>query len=176
MGIPLTREQADRVPAPGARPATEPLRAPYRNADEAPSPLQVLRPEYELVPFQNRHELTVLRDFCKDVKTGDRTGLAVLHAVGGAGKTRLALELAHRLRADLWYAGTFPRGGDGTGWLARITSPLLVIVDYADGRVGADDQPGDARRLLAALRERRGPPAVVVLYRPVRGGSVAQTP
>src|SRR5262249_62381971 len=93
---------------PAARPAAEPLREPYRAPDTAASPLRLLRAEYALTPFQNRDELLVLRDWCAQVAAGDRTGLAVIAGIGGSGKTRLALELAHRLRATGWDAGTPP--------------------------------------------------------------------
>ena len=145
-----------------AHPAVEPLRAPYRPADTAESPLRLLRAEYRLVGFQNRDELTVLRDFCHRTANGDRTGLAVVTGIGGCGKTRLALELAHKLRAEGWYTGTLPKPPRGTSvagvdWLAGVVSPVLVVLDYADGRVA------DATALLAALQARGGPPAVVLL-------------
>jgi len=140
----------------------EPLRAPYRDPGTAETPLRLLRAEYEVVPFQNRDELTILRDRCRQVASGDRTGLAVIHGVGGAGKTRLALELAKRLRIDGWYAGVLPKDPAGVDWLGEVVSPVAVVLDYADGRVA------DATALLKALRRRcdasRGrPPAIVVL-------------
>ncbi|MDQ3153291.1 MAG: tetratricopeptide repeat protein, partial [Actinomycetota bacterium] len=138
-------------------PVSEPLRAPYRAPDTAESPLRLLRAEYGLVGFQSRDELTVLRDWCRQTAAGAGTGLAVVTGIGGAGKTRLALELAQRLRRDGWYAGTLPKGATGVEWLAGVVSPVLVVLDYADGRVE------DAIALLAALRVRRGPPAVVLL-------------
>jgi len=141
---------------PDDRPEVEPLREPYRRPDTAESPLRLLRPEYQLVGFRNRDELTVLADWCQQVRDGDRTGLGVVTGVGGSGKTRLALELAERLRREGWYAGTLPKGVDGVGWLGEVVSPVLVVLDYADGRVA------DAAVLLKALRARRGPPAVVV--------------
>lgn len=110
-----------------------------------------------MVPFQNRDELTVLLDWCRQTTAGDSTGLAVVTGIGGSGKTRLALELANRLRREGWYAGTFPKGVAGAGWLAGVVSPVLVVLDYADGRVT------DATALLAALRTRRESPAVVLL-------------
>ncbi|MGH3755641.1 MAG: hypothetical protein ACRDRP_23695, partial [Pseudonocardiaceae bacterium] len=147
-------QQATQRPDP--RPEVEPLREPYRSADSAESPLRLLRAEYELVPFQNRDELTVLADWCRRVAAGDRTGLAVITGIGGSGKTRLALQLAHVLRREGWYAGVLPKGTQGAGWLAEVVSPLLVVLDYADGRTA------DAKALLKALRAHRGSPAVVL--------------
>ncbi|MGH8898457.1 MAG: hypothetical protein ACRDZ4_15930 [Egibacteraceae bacterium] len=141
---------------PDDRPEVEPLREPYLRPDTAQSPLRLLRAEYRLVPFQNRDELTVLRDWCRQVAAGDRTGLGVITGIGGSGKTRLALELAERLRREGWYAGTLPKGTAGAGWLGEVVSPMLVVLDYADGRAA------DAAVLLKALRVRRGPPAVVL--------------
>ena len=153
VGSAWSKEATQR---PDARPDVEPLREPYRSADTAESPLRLLRAEYGLVPFQRRDELTVLRDWCQQVAAGDRTGLAVVTGVGGSGKTRLALHLAQLLRAEGWYAGVLPRGSSGVGWLAGVVSPVLVVLDYADGRTD------DAKALLEALRSRCGPPAVVL--------------
>jgi tetratricopeptide (TPR) repeat protein len=133
-----------------------PLREPYRATDTAETPMRLLRAEYAVVPFQNRDELTVLQDWCRQVADGDRTGLAVVHGVGGAGKTRLVLELAHRLRATGWHAGVLPQQTDAAV-LTTVTEPVLVVVDYADGRVS------DVIALLKTLRRRKGSPAVVVL-------------
>jgi CheY-like chemotaxis protein len=99
----------------------------------------------------------VLLDWCRQTTAGDSTGLAVVTGIGGSGKTRLALELANRLRREGWYAGTLPKGAAGVDRLAGVVSPVLVILDYADGRVT------DATALLAALRTRRESPAVVLL-------------
>ena len=154
--------KADEFPAAG-RPAQEPLREPYRSPDTAPSPLRLLRAEYGITPFQSRDELTVLRHWAEEVAAGDRTGLAVVHGLGGSGKTRLALELAARLRRLGWYAGTLPRGEAGVEWLGTVASPLLVIVDYADGRVDG------VIALLAAVRNRRRPAVVVLTARSTEG-------
>ena len=158
LGVDVGSAWRDSHQPPAVLPVSEPLRAPYRAPETAESPLRLLRAEYALVGFQNRDELTVLRDWCRQTAAGDHTGLAVITGIGGSGKTRLALELAHRLRREGWYAGTLPKdAADGSWWLATVVSSVLVVLDYADGRVT------DAIALLAALRARRGPPAVVVL-------------
>ncbi|MFE6866778.1 tetratricopeptide repeat protein, partial [Kitasatospora sp. NPDC057692] len=147
---------------PSDHPADDPLRPPYLPLDpELHRPLQLLRPEHEVVPFQARAELTVLTTWCRSVAEGRHTGVAVVHGVGGAGKTRLALELAERLaERHGWYAGYLRKDTPGLAWLGTVTSPTLIVLDYADAR------PQEARDLLRVLRrrvERGGTPAVVVM-------------
>ena len=155
------RAQDTLHPAPC--PASEPLREPYRRPETAESPLRLLRAEYAVVPFRNRDELTVLRNWCGQVAAGDRTGMAVIHGAGGAGKTRLALELADRMRAEGWYAGVLPPDPDGLAWLANVVSPVLAVLDYADGR------GDDAKRLFKALRVRVRPAVVLLTARSIDG-------
>ncbi|MFB7473773.1 hypothetical protein [Kitasatospora sp. NPDC056184] len=148
--------------APSDQPVDDPLRPPYLPLDpELHRPLQLLRPEHNVVPFQSRDELTVLTGWCRSVAEGRHTGVAVVHGVGGAGKTRLALEVAHRLaQRDGWYAGYLRKDTPGLDWLGVVTSPTLVVLDYADAR------PAEARQLLSVLRrrtERGGAPAVVLM-------------
>nr|MBA2322477.1 tetratricopeptide repeat protein [Pseudonocardiales bacterium] len=158
LGVDIGRAwRAQDTLDPGPRPALEPLREPYRSADTAESPLRLLRAEYALVRFQARDELTVLLDWCHTITAGSATGIGVITGLGGAGKTRLALELAQRLRAQGWYAGILPKGNAGVEWLAGVLSPVLVVLDYADGRAA------DAVTLLQALQARQGAPAVVLL-------------
>jgi Tetratricopeptide repeat len=161
----------DTVPyQPPDHPEVEPLREPYRDPRTAESALRRLRAEYQLVPFQARDEVTVLLDFCRGIAAGRRdgkpTGLAIVHAVGGAGKTRLALELAERLRREGWYAGPLRESAE-PGWLTHVQSPALVVVDYADARVA------ETQGLLRVLKQRTGPPAVVLM---TARAATAETP
>ncbi|MFB7476892.1 hypothetical protein [Kitasatospora sp. NPDC056184] len=147
---------------PAVPPAHDPLQPPYLPlVPEVHRPLQMLWPEYQVVPFQARDELTVLLDWCLAVADGPYTGIAVLHGVGGAGKTRLAREVAHRLARDHgWYAGYLRTESSGPDWLGVVTSPTLVVLDYADAR------GPEARRLFGVLRrraERGAAPAVVLM-------------
>ncbi|MFB6393596.1 hypothetical protein AAFH96_10820, partial [Polymorphospora sp. 2-325] len=151
---------------PAPVPAVLPLREIYQRPDVAESVLKLVRAEYALTPFQARDELTVLEDFAHRTAVGDRTGLAIIHGTGGSGKTRLALELADRLRKAGWYAGPLrefithdeeAHRQASLTWLAEVTAPMLVLVDYADARVE------DLKLLLATVKHRAGPPAVVVV-------------
>ncbi len=160
VGVIAERRPDGYVPSPV--PSKPPLREIYRQADTAETALRLLRPEYQLTPFQGRDELRVLIDFCERVAEGRATGIAVVHGVGGAGKTRLALEAAERLRRKGWYAGPLRSDVNASdpgsvAWLATVTAPLCVIVDYADARTQ------ETETLLQVVANRSGPPAVVLL-------------
>ncbi|MFJ5899799.1 tetratricopeptide repeat protein, partial [Streptomyces sp. NPDC093064] len=154
------RERDTHTPAP--RPDDQPLRPPYVELDpQVHRPLQVLRAEHAVVPFQARDELTILTDWCRAVAAGPYTGITVIHGAGGAGKTRLALELAHQLATRKgWYTGYLREGAAGRDWLGTVVSPTLIVLDYADAR------PADAEHLLAILKrrmERGAAPAIVIM-------------
>jgi tetratricopeptide (TPR) repeat protein len=127
----------------------------------------VLRPEYQLTRFLARDEMTILTDLCDRTVNGSRTGIAVLAGAGGSGKTRLGLELADRMRRQGWYAGVLAEGLDSTSmeWLAQVTTPLLVVVDYADARIK------DVQNLLQILRARleRHPAIILLTARSIEG-------
>ncbi|WP_043684278.1 ATP-binding protein [Streptomyces xylophagus] len=147
---------------PSGRSSDNPLRSPYVALDaQVHRPLEVLKAEHAVVPFQARDELTVLTHFCRTIAAGPHTGIALIHGVGGAGKTRLALELAHRLATrEGWYTGYLREAGDGDDWLGTVVSPTLIVLDYAEARAA------DAQRLLTILKrrtERGATPAVVVM-------------
>ncbi len=71
-----------------------------------------LRPEAQVVAFRPRPELSRLREWCV---AGGRLGVRLVTGEGGAGKTRLALQLATDLASDGWRTmWVRPRaGGDG---------------------------------------------------------------
>ncbi|WP_194963268.1 tetratricopeptide repeat protein, partial [Streptomyces violaceus] len=154
------RERDTHTPAD--RPDDQPLRPPYVALDPVVHrPLQALRAEHAVVPFQARDELTILTHWCHTVATGAYTGVTVVHGVGGAGKTRLALELAHQLATRHgWYTGYLREHPTGRDWLGTVVSPTLIVLDYADARTA------DAEHLLTILKRRtdRGAaPAIVVM-------------
>ncbi|MFI0896483.1 tetratricopeptide repeat protein [Streptomyces sp. NPDC020983] len=120
------------------------------------SPAALLEAEHTVVPFQGRGELLAdLLRWCAEPGLGVR----LLHGPGGQGKTRLALELTDRLE----------RGGSAVVWpgadataddlaaLGDTAVPLLVVVDYAETRVG------QLTALLKALVRRRDAVPVRVL-------------
>ncbi|MFV0459210.1 MAG: hypothetical protein ACK5MT_10650 [Actinomycetales bacterium] len=179
----VTASLAQPFTPPGV-PANLPLREIFLPHESAPSPLKQLRAEYRLTPFQLRDEYDLLVDFCEEVRAGSATGIAIIHGVGGCGKTRLALEVAEHLRLEGWYAGPLrettpePAGtpeqsaGDGSDddqptpaievqYLGSVGAPLCVVVDYADGRLR------ETIALLHSLKRRLCSPgfspAVVIL-------------
>ncbi|WP_435282750.1 tetratricopeptide repeat protein [Streptomyces koelreuteriae] len=164
VGVPADQDVTPYTPA--ALPAVLPLRDPYREPGTAESALRLLRAEFQVTPFQSRDELTVLSALCEDGARAPHTTLAVITGRGGSGKTRLGLELVDRMARAGWYAGVLrERAGTDRSWewLAEVTAPLLVLVDYADARAGSTI---DLLRVVA----RRPRPAVVVLTAREREG------
>ena len=80
------------------------LRAAWEPPPPPPFPPSLLlRAKYAVVPFHGRvDELGDLERWCED-ESAPRAHLVV--GAGGAGKTRLAIELCRRMRARGWLAG-----------------------------------------------------------------------
>jgi tetratricopeptide (TPR) repeat protein/nucleoside phosphorylase len=103
---------------------------------ENPPPSALLNTRYEVVPFHTggrEKVLAELRRWC-----GSETPVAVrlLHAAGGSGKTRLAIEWIRRLRKEGWAAGFLAKEVP-ENWFDRLLSrgqPVLVVIDYAESR------------------------------------------
>lgn len=103
---------------------------------ENPLPSTLLRPEYGIMPFEGRqHELADLLAWCR---TSAPLSAHLVTAPAGEGKTRLADELADELRRDRWLTGVLledtppDRVADPT----RLDRPILLIINYVEGRVG----------------------------------------
>ncbi len=117
-------------------PPDPPLKLPeLRWRPDRSPPGALLRAEYGVVPFHFRQtEIENLEAWCR----GDKSlGIRLYTGAGGMGKTRLALEICQRLRADGWQAGLVdPERPPADTWhdLSEIGGPRLLIVDYAETR------------------------------------------
>ncbi len=159
IGVAWRRD--DVLPLP-RWPRTAPLAPPYLPPEPEKGPLMQLRARRSVVPFYGRDQLDVLLDWCQAPDAEQRTRIALVHGVGGAGKTHLAAELARRLADEGWYTGFLRKHADPADleWLAEVVSPLLVVVDYPE-----DVRAGMVISLLQALGERAEPACVVLTSR-----------
>ncbi len=142
------RERLDRVSADPA--------APVRLGRAGPAAL--LRADRRIVEFIGRPELGQLRDWCD----GERQPqVLLLTGAGGTGKTRLALELARGQQAHGWTCRVVRDGGEAevvAAARAVTAGPVLLIIDYAESRLGlpgllraaAGDDAGRLKILLIA--------------------------
>jgi tetratricopeptide (TPR) repeat protein len=137
------------------------------------SPLSQLKARTGRVPFLPRHELDALLEWADPITgTSDQSdgterpkvSVRVLTGVGGCGKTHLAAELCRRLSGRGWYTGFAPRHPlpppDSLRWLARVVSPVLAVVDYAD-----ESSAEDLVRLLNELSGREQPTRLLLTAR-----------
>ena len=105
--------------------------------------LQLITSDYTVVPFRRRIEFEQLSHAVERTAPGSQLQVAVIAGVGGAGKTRLIAELC-RSRAEFehWHTGWLPthvkdaseKSHRRLRWLAATGSPLIVAIDYAEGR------------------------------------------
>jgi len=131
----------------------------------------MLRPEYQLVDYVGKeHEetqedlLTWIRSLA-DQPRGERIGLRCYVGPGGAGKTRLLLEVGKVLDRDGWTTGFLDPGGatDETArFLLQTSTPTLLVLDYVGTRRYEVEALLDA---LAAERNCETPYALVLLDR-----------
>ena len=122
-------------------------------------PAHLLEPGLGVVPFSGRAaELAALEGWCLD---GGAGLVRLVTGGGGAGKTRLALELMGRMRVRGWVCAQVAEGAEpdvARRERARAPgAPLLLVVDYAEARRGlgglleaAARDEGQVRVLLAA--------------------------
>jgi hypothetical protein len=103
-----------------------------------------LRPENAVVGFWPRRELQALHEWAV---SSLGTDIGLVTGEGGAGKTRLALQLVQELKAEFgWRSYWVPSGEEVSAADAACAGefPVLLVVDYAETRA----QTGD---LLARL-------------------------
>jgi len=108
----------------------------------ATNPATLLNARYETVPFfepSRTREVEALETWCNKPTP---TSVRLFTGPGGAGKTRLFIEWARRLRDRGWDAGFLPdellstesaNAGDVNSLLAP-DRPTLVVIDYAESR------------------------------------------
>ena len=135
-------------------------------ARELSSPAMLLRAEAEAVSFRGRErEQQSLLSWC----LGGDQGLSVrvLTGPGGQGKTRLARWMIAAVRESGWSSGELsadiaddrPGRDASLGLLARMTEPVLVVVDYAESR------PQQVRQLIERIRSTAGRVRILLVAR-----------
>jgi hypothetical protein len=81
-----------------------------------PPPSSLLNARYEVVPFHEGGRETVLEELDRWCEDDPTVAVRLLHADGGVGKTRLAIEWTRRRRREGW----------ATGFLSKDVEPRLV--------------------------------------------------
>jgi len=100
-------------------------------------PSELLSARYEVVPFHEQERGPVLQELEQWCNEEPAVAVRLLHAEGGVGKTRLAIEAIRRLWIEGWNAGFLPPGQVPENWLERVLAPgqpVLVVIDYAESR------------------------------------------
>ena len=117
-----------------------------------------LRPEEAVVPFRPRPELGELMDWCTRRR---HAAVRLVIGGGGAGKTRLALQLRDELTANGWQLLWMRRGSEreAVNSVHELGRQSVLVVDYAEtyrdlagflDDVAADEDGPDLRVVLLA--------------------------
>lgn len=91
-----------------------------------------LRPEEAVVGFWPRPELGALRDWLVSDRLAD---VQLVTGEGGAGKTRLALQLAREATEEYGFRCYWAQHGTDSQTVTAVrqdTSPVLIVIDYAE--------------------------------------------
>jgi tetratricopeptide (TPR) repeat protein len=116
-------------------------------------PSRLLQAKQRVVPFDRELRALELSVIATWLDSTAPVRLALITGAGGAGKTRLLLELCEDRRRAGWHAGFLPPGlGEREGTkIAADPRPTLVCIDYAEARptLGAE-----LRRLTARAEHR----------------------
>jgi hypothetical protein len=123
-----------------------------------------LRPEEAVVSFRDRPELAMLRAWLVSKR---RTDVQLVTGAGGAGKTRLAIELSEEAVAQYGWRSYWVRPGEeaqAASAAAGSDMPVLLVVDYAETLAGlaallaevTRDGPARSVRVLLLGPQRRG--------------------
>ncbi|MCX4529831.1 tetratricopeptide repeat-containing serine protease family protein [Streptomyces sp. NBC_01551] len=110
------------------------IRRLFQEPHTADSPAALLRADVEAVPFHGRTDLlAALESWCHEPGS---FSTRLLVGGGGEGKTRLGVELCHRLRDQDWVTGRLAEDAptETLKTLEQLSRPLLLVVDYAETR------------------------------------------
>ncbi|CAN7376642.1 tetratricopeptide repeat protein [Acidovorax sp. LjRoot118] len=116
---------------------------PQWQPEKGHHPSQLLRAEEALIPFAPEREPFLLTQCEWATSTPYPIGVRLLVGEGGVGKTRLALEMLHRLSKVGWNTGFFRHNiqfKDIVGLvheLRQTNRPTLIVLDYAETRSAA---------------------------------------
>jgi nucleoside phosphorylase/tetratricopeptide (TPR) repeat protein len=105
---------------------------------ENPPPSALLNARYEVVPFHEQGRESIIAELDRWSEGGPPVAARLIHAEGGAGKTRLAIEWIRRRRAQGWAAGFLGKDVP-EDWFERLWAlgrPVLAVLDYAESRSG----------------------------------------
>ncbi|MFV8754697.1 tetratricopeptide repeat protein [Nannocystaceae bacterium ST9] len=130
------------------------------------SPGQLLRANYEVVPFDESlrgPELKQLELFSQ----APSSGVLIVTGPGGSGKTRLLLEWCKQMRAEHWLAGFVDTQVLDLRPAAQGTTPRLLVIDYAETQTERI-----AELIQSMLRTRGRPRTRLVLLARRRGAWV----
>ena len=160
----------DRALPPGGHiekvltPARTPLPADF-------TPLQLIKARHAIIPFQEGPEIQQLRTWVMSMPdeaarpecNGD-IAVALVTGEGGAGKTRMAVQLCEEFSRKGWCAGFLPSTTDVTdaelSALVDVTTELLIVVDYAE-----EARRGLVARVVRALQDRKTATRIVLTAR-----------
>jgi tetratricopeptide (TPR) repeat protein len=131
-------------------------------AESVVSPARLLRARAGVVPFAVR--LSLLASIEKWVANPEPFAGCVIGGRGGAGKTRLGVEICESARRNGWLAGLLTRSAEQAAVeeLVGVPSPRLVVVDYAESRA---EQLEVVLPVLAAGASVEHPVRVLLLVR-----------
>lgn len=129
---------------------------------ELPSPARLVRAHSGVVPYVDRGRL--LTDLETWVDGPEPFAGHVIEGRGGAGKTKLAVELCEEMRKSDWLCGfLFRKAGEGRlDALIQVPTARLVVIDYAENRA---EQVEMLLPLLQAKATAEEPVRVLLLVR-----------
>jgi hypothetical protein len=138
----------------------------------AASPTRLVRARSGVIPFAVHHDLRAsLMEWC--LEDGSFSA-RLIAGKGGAGKTRLAVQLCEDLAPFGWIRGLLTPEVDQPELEALVAAPTarLVVIDYAEART---DQVARVLAQLDAWATTEQPVRVLLLVRPRRGQDWAWT-